>query len=89
MRNDNVDVPAGCFTVIVTIILMFLSPLVGFACGWFIGWVLKWTVGGAVVYGLNVLFNTTRFTSDMLPVVCGVLAIIGSFFKDNSSSSNK
>lgn len=46
-------------------------------------------VGGAVVTGLNTLFGTTRFTPDLIPVVCGVLAVIGSCFKTTVSSSKK
>ena len=27
------------------------------------------------------LFNTDRFVVDMVPIVCGTLAVIGSYFK--------
>lgn len=45
-------------------------------------------VGGAVVTGLNTLFGTTRFMPDLIPVVCGTLAVVGSYFK-TSVSNNK
>lgn len=46
-------------------------------------------VGGVVVTGLNTLFDTTRFIPDLIPVVCGVLAVIGSYFKTTISSGKK
>lgn len=44
-------------------------------------------VGVAVINGLNTLFGTTRFTPDIIPVVCGTLAVIGSFFKTTVNNS--
>lgn len=44
-------------------------------------------VGGAMASGLNTLFGTTRFVPELIPVVCGALAVIGSFFKATVSSS--
>ena len=46
-------------------------------------------VGGAVVTGLNAFFGTTRFTPDLIPVVCGVLTVIGSYFKTVVSNNKK
>ena len=37
-------------------------------------------VGGAVVTGLDTLFGTTRFISELMFVVCGALTVIGSYF---------
>ena len=73
----------GCFSAIV---LVLLAPLLYFAGGCFTGMVLKWFVGDAVVNGLNLLFDTTRFTTEMLPVTCGALGVIGSFFKTMTST---
>lgn len=42
-------------------------------------------VGVAVATGLNTLFETTRFTPDIIPIVCGTLAVIGNFFKTTVS----
>ena len=67
--------------IVSTIIAMFIIPILIFLTGVVSGLILKWIVGGFVVDGLNLIFNTTRFSADKLPIVCGALAVIGSFFK--------
>lgn len=67
--------------IISTIIAMFIMPILIFLGGVVSGLILKWIVGGFVVDGLNLIFNTTRFSADKIPIVCGTLAVIGSFFK--------
>ena len=74
--------------IIGIIILCIVEPIIIFGAGWFGGWILMKIVGGAVVTGLNTLFGTTRFMPDLIPVVCGVLAVVGSYFK-TSVSNNK
>ena len=76
----------NCYVEIVsTIIAMFIIPILVFLTGVVSGLILKWIVGGFVVDGLNLIFNTTRFSADQLPIVCGALAVIGSFFKSQVS----
>ena len=80
----------GCITVIVMIIVsVLIYPILSFFGGWVTGLILEWVVGGMVTNGLNLLFNTTRFSADMLPIICGALAIVGSFFKSSLSASKK
>ena len=74
----------GCLTAIILVILI---PLLHFAAGCLTGLILKWFVGDVVANGLNLLFNTTRFTSNMLPTVCGALGVVGSFFKTSISKN--
>lgn len=74
-------------TIIAAIILCIFLPVITFGAGWFGGWILMKIVGGAVVTGLNTLFGTTRFMPDLIPVVCGVLAVVGSYFTTSVSSS--
>ncbi len=81
---------AGCFGWLITLILLLIiSPVLNYFCGWLTGVILQWLIGDTVVNGMNYLFNTTRFTTDMLPTICGTLGVIGSFFKSTSSSSSK
>ena len=81
---------AGCFGQLITLILLLIiSPVLNYFCGWLTGVILQWLIGDTVVNGMNCLFNTTRFTTDMLPTICGTLGVIGSFFKSTSSSSSK
>ena len=80
----------GCLTWIITLILLvILGPVLNYFFGWLTGVILQWLIGDTVVNGMNYLFNTTRFTTDMLPTICGTLGVIGSFFKSSSSSSSK
>lgn len=74
--------------IIGVIIICIIAPIITFGAGWLGGWILMKIVGGAVVTGLNTLFGTTRFMPDLIPVVCGTLAVVGSYFK-TSVSNNK
>lgn len=77
----------NCYVEIISaIIATFIAPILVFLAGVVSGLVLKWIIGGFVVDGLNLIFNTTRFSADKLPIVCGALAVIGSFFKSKVSN---
>ena len=81
---------ADCLTWIITLILLvILGPVLNYFFGWLTGVILQQLIGDTVVNGMNYLFNTTRFTTDMLPTICGTLGVIGSFFKSTTSSSSK
>lgn len=84
--KDNLTIFGGC---LIAIILIILSPVLGFFEGWICGWLLEFFIGDTVANGLNILLNTTRFTPDVLPIVCGALATVGSFFKSSNTSSSK
>lgn len=82
----------GCITaVLIVIVGMILGPVLYYFGGWITGHILSWLIGDTIVNGMNYLFNTTRFTTDMLPITCGTLGVIGSFFKSSTStrSNNK
>ena len=80
----------GCFTAVLILIgVIILGPVLFYFGGWITGHILKWLIGDTVVNGMNYLFNTTRFTVDMLPVACGTLGVIGSFFKSSVSTSRE
>lgn len=75
-----------CIELIIGIIILcIIKPIIIFGAGWFGDWILMNIVGGAVATGLNTLFETTRFTPDIIPIVCGTLAVIGNFFKTTVS----
>ena len=81
---------AGCFGWLITLaLLVIIEPVLYYFCGWLTGVILEWLIGDTVINGMNYLFNTTRFTTDMLPTICGTLGVIGSFFKSVSSGSSK
>lgn len=77
----------GCLLVILTAVIFLLNPILTYCLGWLGGWILVKIVGSAVVTGLNTLFGTTRFMPDLIPVVCGVLAVVGSYFKTSVGAS--
>jgi hypothetical protein len=81
----------GCLvSLLIGIGLIIIAPMLYYVGGWITGHILKWLIGNTVVNGMNYIFNTTRFTTDMLPVACGTLGVIGSFFKStNTTASNK
>ena len=77
-----------CIELIIGIIILcIIKPIIIFGAGWFGGWILMNIVGGAVATGLNTLFGTTRFMPGLIPVVCGVLAVVGSCFKTTVSNN--
>jgi hypothetical protein len=81
--KDNV----GCLASVLAITcVLIVGPVLYYFCGWLTGVILQWLIGDTVINGMNYLFNTNRFTVDMLPTICGTLGIIGSFFKSRSSS---
>lgn len=64
------------------LIFGIVYPVLYYFCGWVTGHILSWFIGDIIVGGMNYLFNTDRFTVDMLPTICGTLGVIGSFFKN-------
>lgn len=79
----------GCTTALLTLIAMvIISPTLYYFCGWITGHILKWLMGDTVINGMNYVFNTTRFTTNMLPTICGTFGVVGSFFKGRSSSNS-
>lgn len=80
----------GCLGVLVALIItIIIAPILCFLGGYISGLILKLIVGGFIVDGLNLMLNTTRFTADKLPIICGVLAVVGSFFKSSLNTNSK
>lgn len=71
--------------IVVSIITALLWPIITYLCGFVTGMILDLIVGDSLISGLNLLFNTTRFSNEMIPFICGALAVIGSFFKGSVS----
>lgn len=81
---------AGLVSVIVGLItLLVFSPVLTFFCGYIGGMLLDWIFGAKLVDGLNLMFDTTRFTRDLIPLACATLATIGRYFKASQSNTNK
>lgn len=87
-KNDNTTVALGCFGVIVLAILLILaSPFIGFCCGWVTGWIIKVTFGDTMIQGLGLL--GLNIAKESLPLVCGTLGVVGSFFKSTTINRKK
>lgn len=68
-------------TIFLAAIVDLVAPILMFIVGFVGGIVLQWAFGDSFISGLNLLFNTSRFAPDMIPVVCGSLSVIGYYFK--------
>ena len=80
----------GCIVWIIGIIVLgLISPVLSYFFGYIAGQFIEWTVGDQVINGLNLLFNTTRFSPQMLPMICGALGVVGSFFKSSANIKTK
>ena len=80
----------GIVSVIVGFIaLLVFLPVLTFFCAYVGGMLLDWIVGAKLVEGLNLMFDTTRFTRDLIPLACATLATIGRYFKASQSNTNK
>ena len=85
-KNDYL----GCFGIIIgMIIAAIIAPALYYFFGWITGHLLDFMIGDTVVNGMNYVFGTERFTREMLPTTCGVLGVIGSFFKSHNYNSGK
>jgi len=50
--------------------------------------ILDWVVGAGLIKGLNLIFNTTRFNRELIPLTCATLATIGKYFKSSNTNTN-
>lgn len=71
------------------ICMMVFMPAITFGFAYFGGWILKLCVGDMVANGMNLIFNTTRFTADIIPITCATLATVGKYFKSIQTNNNK
>jgi len=69
--------------------LLVFSPVLVFGFAYLGGMILQWIVGDMITHGLNIVFNTTRFTNDLIPLVCATLATVGKYFKSTNTNNNK
>lgn len=80
----------GVATVIAGFVgLLVFSPVLTFGFAYLGGMILDWIVGAKLVNGLNLMFDTTRFTRELIPLTCATLATIGRYFKSSQSNTNK
>lgn len=89
MKNSVFE-DVGVITIVVCAIgLLVFSPVLTFGCAYIGGMLLDWFAGDKLVDGMNLMFNTTRFTRELIPLTCATLATIGRYFRASQSNTNK
>ena len=85
-KKETILVHCGAATIV--LLLLVFAPVLTFVFAYIGGMLLDWMVGEKLVNGLNLMFDTTRFTRDLIPLTCATLATIGRYFKSSMSNSN-
>ena len=75
--------------IISIIAFLIFYPIFIFWCGYFGVWILSQFVGSYIVEGFNLLFGRNVVTVELIPVLLGSLAVIGSYFKSTQTNNNK
>ena len=90
MKKNNGLETVGIVAIVGGFIgLLVISPVLTFGFAYLGGMILNLFVGDAVTHGLNVIFDTTRFTTNLIPLTCATLATIGKYFKSSNTNNNK
>ena len=92
MKNSKLET-VGIVSIISGVIVTFIgllvfAPVITFGFAYLGGMILDWIVGEKLVNGLNLMFDTTRFTRDLIPLTCATLATIGRYFKSSQTNNN-
>ncbi len=79
----------GAFIAVVALLLSLpvISPILGFLGGWITGHVILWILGPNAPAVLAVF--SPKLTIELVPMVFGVLACIGSFFSSSQINNQK
>ena len=93
MKSSNLE-KVGIVSIVSGVIVTFIgllvfAPVITFGFAYLGGMILDWIVGEKLVNGLNLMFDTTRFTRDLIPLTCATLATIGRYFKSSQTNNNK
>jgi len=88
MNNLKFEIVGVISAIIGCVVVWVFSPVLTFLCAYIGGMLLDWIVGAKLVEGLNLMFDTTRFTRDLIPLACATLATIGRYFNDSQSNTS-
>ncbi len=72
--------------IIIAILFFIVFPFIYFCLSWIVGLLIKIIFGEVFVNGLGLL--GIIITKDQIPLLCGVIGVIASFFK-NPIKANK
>lgn len=76
------------WVILAAAIVVIFSPVLAWVSGWIFGFFLKVFIGSTVIATVNTMFGTA-FSVEAIPAMCGVIALIGHFFKPTGFSVNK
>lgn len=89
-NDEEVTIIMSIILMILGVIVLFvIAPFISFWLAYFGGWIAEMVIGAKLAAAMNILFNTTYFTAEMLPMMAGALGWIGSFFKSTTTIHNK
>lgn len=74
--------------IVLAMIVLYIAPTFTFAFGFAGGAILRLTFGSLICNTLNEFFSTNRFNPELIPPICGMIAVIGGCFKTSISSAN-
>lgn len=89
MKKEELSLGGAIGMLIFLIVFLIFFPALLFWVGYFSGWLAKITIGTKLAAALNMTFHTSWFTAEMLPMIGGALAWVGSFFKGSSKTVEK
>ena len=87
MKKYDMGLGAVLGWLALVVVLFIFAPWISYWLAYFGGWLASIVVGTTLCDALNTLFDTVRFTPDMLPKMAGALGWIGSFFKSINRAS--
>ena len=88
MMNSKFEGAGIVAAILGFIALLVFNPVITFGFAYLGGLILKLCVGDVIAGGMNLIFNTTRFTPDIIPLACATLATIGRYFKSSQTNNN-
>ena len=65
------------------VLLIIFAPFINFILCYFTGWLIKITFGATLCNGLALI--GINLSPSSLPLLCGTLGVIGSFFKSTTT----
>lgn len=69
------------------VLITIFSPFINFVLCCFTGWLIKITFGATLCNGLALI--GINLSPSSLPLLCGTLGVVGSFFKSTTTIRNK
>jgi hypothetical protein len=78
--HDSDGILEILFLILGAVALIIFIPLLNFVSGWVVGWLIKITFAPTFLSGLSLI--GINIDSNSIPLFCGTLGVLGSFFKN-------